>query len=89
LDNSYCGIKIPIRAFKDCPNKRVHFSFHFRIPLNNILPLQAIDQYCQEVFGNMHFKAYWNPKGMVCCPVDLKTTFKNTYLETIKPSRIS
>jgi hypothetical protein len=75
--------------FKDSPNRRVHFTFPFRIPVNNIRPLQAIDQYYQEVFGNMHFEAYWNPKGMVCCPVDLKTTFKDTYLETIKPSGIS
>jgi hypothetical protein len=37
----------------------------------------------------MHFEAYWIPKGMVCCPVDLKTTFKDTYLETIKPSGTS
>jgi hypothetical protein len=42
-DNSYCGIKIPIKTFKDSPNIRVHFSFPFRIPFNNILPLQAIE----------------------------------------------
>jgi hypothetical protein len=57
-DNSYCGIKIPIKTFKDSPNRRVHFSFPFRIPFINILPLQAIDQYYQDVFGNMHFEAY-------------------------------
>jgi hypothetical protein len=34
----------------------------------------------------MHFETYWNPKGMVCCPVDLKTTFKDTYIELIQPS---
>jgi hypothetical protein len=73
----------------DSPNRRVHFSFPFRIPFNNILPLQGIDQYCQDVFGNMHFEAYWNPKGMICYPGDLKTTFKDTYLETIKPSGTS
>jgi hypothetical protein len=64
-DNSYCGIKIRLIMFKDSPNKRVHFSFPFRIPFTNILPLQAIDQYCQDVFGIMHFEAYSNPKGMV------------------------
>jgi hypothetical protein len=58
--------------FHDFPNRRVHFSFPFRISFNNILSLQAIDQYCQDVFRNMHFEAYWNPKGMVSCPVDLK-----------------
>jgi hypothetical protein len=67
----------------------VHFTFPFRIPFNNILPLQADDQYCQEVFGNMHFEAYWNPKGMVCAPMDLKTTYKNSYLESIKPAGTS
>jgi hypothetical protein len=41
------------------------------------------------VFGNMHFEAYWNPKGMVCCPEDLKTTFKDSCLETIKHSGTS
>jgi hypothetical protein len=75
--------------FKDSPNRRVHFTFPLRIPFNNILPLQAIDQYCQEVFENMHFESSWNPKEMVCCSVDLKTTFKDTYLETIKPSETS
>jgi hypothetical protein len=74
---------------KNSPNRRVHFTFPFRIPFNNILPLQAIDQYCQEVFGNMHFEAYWNPKGMVCCPLDRKTIFKDSYLETIFHSRNS
>jgi hypothetical protein len=34
----------------------------------------------------MHFEAYWHLKGMVCYPVDLKTTFKDSSLETIKPS---
>jgi hypothetical protein len=74
---------------KDSPNRRVHFTFPFRIPFNNILPLQAIDQYCQEMFGNMYFEVYWNPKGMVCCPVDLQTVFKDIYLETIKLSGTS
>jgi hypothetical protein len=87
--NSYYGIKIPIKAFIDSPNRRVHFTFLFHIPFNNILPLQSIDQYCQEVFGNMQFENYWNPKGMVCYPVDLKTTFKDSYFETIKHSETS
>jgi hypothetical protein len=65
--------------FKDSPNRRIYFSFPCRILFNIILLLQAIDQYCQDIFGNMHFEAYRNPKGMVCCPVDLKTTFKDTY----------
>jgi hypothetical protein len=37
----------------------------------------------------MHFEIYWNPKGMFCCPVDLKTTFKDSYIKTIKPSETS
>jgi hypothetical protein len=88
-DNSYCGIKIPLKKFHDSPNRKVHFSFPFRIPFNNILPLHAIDQYYQEIFGNLHFEAYWNPKGMVCAPMDLKTIYKDSYLETIKPSGTS
>jgi hypothetical protein len=37
----------------------------------------------------MYFEAYWNPKGIICCPLDLKTTIKDTYHETIKPSGTS
>jgi hypothetical protein len=37
----------------------------------------------------MHFEAYWNPKGMVCAPMDIKTTYKDSYLETMKPSGTS
>jgi hypothetical protein len=37
----------------------------------------------------MHFEAYWNPKEMVCASMDLKTTYKDSYLETIKPSKKS
>jgi hypothetical protein len=81
-DNSYYGVKIPLKRFHEAPNRKVHFSF----PFNNILPLQAIDQNCQEVFCNMHFEAYWNPKGMVCAPIDLKVTYKDSYLETLKPT---
>jgi hypothetical protein len=65
-DISYRGIKIPIKMLTDSPDRRAHFSFPFYFPFNNILSLQAIDQYCQDIFENIHFEAYWRLKGMVC-----------------------
>jgi hypothetical protein len=64
----------------------VNYSFLFRIPLNDIISLQAIDQYCQDIVGNMQFHDYCNPKRIVCCPIYLKTTFNDSYLEILKPS---
>jgi hypothetical protein len=37
----------------------------------------------------MPFEAYWNPKGMVFAPMNIKTTYKDNYLETIKSSGTS
>jgi hypothetical protein len=53
-DNSYCGIKIKLSDFANAIDHRVYFTFPIRIPFDDFLLLQSIDQYCQDVFGNMH-----------------------------------
>jgi hypothetical protein len=79
--NHYKMVKIFIawlkseKMFHDSSNRKFNCAFLFRISVNNICPLQEIDQYCHFVFGNRHLEAYWNPKGMVCCLVNIKTSF--------------
>jgi hypothetical protein len=59
-------VKIPLKSVHESINKRIQFSFPFRINFKNIFPFQAIYQFCQDIFGNIDFEAYLNPKGKIC-----------------------
>ena len=65
---SICGVYINVDDFKDGQEHTVEWTAN--IPFDNFLVLQAFDLFPNFAIPNVELRLYFDPAGLVWCPVD-------------------
>ena len=65
---SICGVYIDVDTFKDGEEHTVEWTVN--IPFDNFLVLQAFDLFPNFAIPNVELRLYFDPAGLVWCPVD-------------------
>ena len=65
---SVCGAYVNIADLNDGAEHPVEFEVN--LPFDDILPLQAFDQFCNQVVGDIELRYYVKHWGLVWCEVD-------------------
>ena len=65
---SICGVYINVDDFKDGQEHIVEWTAN--IPFDNFLALQAFDLFPNFAIPNVELRLYFDPSGLVWCPVD-------------------
>lgn len=70
---SICGVYINVDDFKDGQEHLVEWTAN--IPFDNFLVLQAFDLFPNFAIPNVELRLYFDPAGLVWCPVDPYTVY--------------
>ena len=70
---SICGVYINVDDFKDGAEHLVEWTAN--IPFDNFLVLQAFDLFPNFAIPNVELRLYFDPAGLVWCPVDPYTVY--------------